>query len=156
MKLSDLPPHVQNLAKAQDARSTVKAPMKLPGRHGRGKRKVPGEMNQTERKYYDRLDAEYRAGKILWFAYEPIRLKLANLTTYSPDFMVMGLDEVISMIEVKGGKKSKKTGKRSAFVEDDAAVKIKVASEIFPFWFAMVWEDASVAGGWGRKNFYDV
>lgn len=155
MKLSDLPPHVQNLAAAQAARSTVKAPMPLPGRHGRGKRKVPGEMNKVERKYYDHLDAEHRAGKILWFAYEPIRLKLAHLTTYSPDFMVMELDEVISMIEVKGSTKSKKTGKRSAFVEDDAAVKIKVASEIFPFRFAMAWVDPSKAGGWGRKNFYD-
>jgi hypothetical protein len=54
-----------------------------------------------------------------------MKLRLANLTTYSPDFMVIDPDGSVVFHEVKG------------FWMDDARVKIKVAAEAFP-WFHFV------------------
>jgi hypothetical protein len=58
-------------------------------------------------------------GEIQAYRFEPIKLRLADRTFYTPDFMVIR-DDQIEFHEVKG------------FWEDDARVKIKVAAEMFP------------------------
>src|SRR5258705_9214761 len=73
-----------------------------------------GTMNKTERSYAGRLDQLKYAGKILWYGFEAIKLRLADNTFYTPDFAVMAADGVIELHEVKG------------FWTDDARVKIKV------------------------------
>ena len=89
----------------------------------------PGTMNKTEAAYAQRLELLRRAGEILWWEFEAVKLKLAPDTFYSPDFAVMSADHVLEMHEVKG------------FWRDDARVKIKVAAELFPFRFLAVKRD---------------
>lgn len=100
-------------------------------------------MNGTERKYSQYLDMRVRAGQIHWYQFDAIKLRLAEKTFYTPDFLVMHADESIEVHEVKG------TSKGKPFVEDDAAVKIKVAADKFPFRFKMVWFDKRE--GWKER-----
>lgn len=81
-------------------------------------RPVPGSMNKTEQAYADHLRLRMLAGEILSYEFEPLKLKLADKTYYTPDFMVVGNDGLIELHEVKG------------FWEDDARVKIKVAAKL--------------------------
>jgi hypothetical protein len=83
-------------------------------------------MNKTEAKYQAMLEGLKQAGEILWYAFEPINLRLAQKTYYRPDFLVMNKHKELEVHEVKG------------FWQDDAKVKIKVASEKFPFKFIAV------------------
>lgn len=83
-------------------------------------------MNRTEKAYADLLTLKLQAGEIRWFAFEPMRFKLAANTFYVPDFAVLTKDDEIEIHEVKG------------FWRDDARVKIKVAAELFPFRFVAV------------------
>ena len=82
--------------------------------------RVAGTMNKLETAYRDSLALMAATGEIRSFMYEPIKLRLAERTTYTPDFMVVTNDMTIELHEVKG------------FWEDDARVKVKVAAEIFP------------------------
>lgn len=101
-----------------------------------------GTMNKTERSYAGRLDQMKYAGKILWFGFEAIKLRLADNTFYTPDFAVMAADGVIELHEVKG------------FWTDDARVKIKVAADKFPFRFmAMKPRSMKAGGGWEVEEF---
>ena len=78
-------------------------------------------MNKLEASYHDSLAMMKLAHEIHDFKYEALKLRLADRTTYSPDFLVIGNDGSVELHEVKG------------FWEDDARVKIKVAAEMFPF-----------------------
>lgn len=101
-----------------------------------------GTMNKTERSYAGRLDQMKYAGKILWYGFEAIKLRLADNTFYTPDFAVMADDGVIELHEVKG------------FWTDDARVKIKVAADKFPFRFmAMKPRAQKAGGGWEVEEF---
>ena len=101
-----------------------------------------GTMNKTERSYAGQLDQMKFAGKILWYGFEAIKLRLADNTFYTPDFAVMAADGVIELHEVKG------------FWTDDARVKIKVAADKFPFRFmAMKPRALKAGGGWEVEEF---
>jgi hypothetical protein len=82
-------------------------------------RHEPGKMNKRELQHAEDLKIMTKAGELLWWAFEPMRLRLADRTTYTPDFLVMKADGSLEFQEVKG------------FMEDDAAVKFKVASEMY-------------------------
>jgi hypothetical protein len=85
-----------------------------------------GKMNNLERAYAQRLELLKASGKILWYAFEAMKFRLADSTFYTPDFMVLNADSSLEAHEVKG------------FWMDDARVKIKVANEIFPVQFIAV------------------
>src|SRR5262245_55795357 len=70
-------------------------------RFGLGRLK-PGKMNKSERAYSEHLDALKYAGRILWYRFEGIKLRLADNTFYTPDFAVMTADGQIECHEVKG------------------------------------------------------
>lgn len=91
----------------------------------RGRHK-PGVMNKLETRYASQLATELNAGLILWWSYEAIKLKLADKTYLTPDFLVMRNDGYLECHEVKG------------FWEDDARVKIKCAAAKFPFKFIAI------------------
>ena len=91
--------------------------------HAKGKIRPRGQMNKLEAEYAESLRILEYAGEIAWYAYEAIKLRLANNTFYTPDFLVMRADGDMEVHEVKG------------FWEDDARVKIKVAASIYPFRF---------------------
>lgn len=97
------------------------------------RKRIPGEMNRTEQAYAAYLDVLKNVGEIAWYAYEPVKLRLARLTSYSPDFMVMLPDGELQFHEVKG------------FMREDAAVKLKISAEFFPFRFFLIRKNGS---GW--------
>lgn len=87
-------------------------------------------MNTHEARFAMKLEADKREGLIDDWKFEAIRLRLADRTTYTPDFVVIlppyftdisgkGNGFPIRFIEVKG------------FRRDDAMVKFKVARELY-------------------------
>ena len=80
-------------------------------------------MNKTEARYAAELEYMEQAGEIVAWRFEPINFRLAKKTFYRPDFMVVRQHVPLEFVEIKGG-----------FVRDDAAVKYKLARELFP-WF---------------------
>ena len=97
-----------------------------------------GEMNKTEAAYAAYLDGLKKDGTITDYRFEAVKLRLADKTFYTPDFMVLMPDFSFEMHEVKG------------FWEDDARVKIKVAAAQFPFKFVAV---KKTKNGWDREVF---
>jgi hypothetical protein len=105
-------------------------------------------MNRTERAYESRLKIMEHIGQIRRFAFESVKLRLADRTWYTPDFLVVTQDGSVEFHEVKG------------FWRDDARVKWKVAAELNP-WARFVaaklvkgkweheWYGAKGAGGGG-------
>ena len=79
------------------------------------------KMNKTEQAYAWILESEIRGGQIVRWEYEAVKLRLADRTWYTPDFCVWYPDGRVGFREVKGGR-----------VRDDAAVKFKVAREMYP------------------------
>jgi hypothetical protein len=104
----------------------------------RGRTRPKGEMNKLESEYGNYLETLKRVGAIVWYKFEAMKLRLANNTFYTPDFMVMKADGQLEAHETKG------------FWEDDARVKIKVAASLYPFQFYGITKDKS---GWKIEEF---
>jgi len=101
-----------------------------------------GQMNRTEAAYAEHLKARELAGEILWWRFEGMKFRLADATFYTPDFAVMRCDGVLEMHEVKG------------YWQDDAKVKIKVASSMYPILFLAVYaRPKKEGGGWRVEEF---
>lgn len=99
-------------------------------------------MNRVEAEYEQELRQQLHDGNILWYRFEAVKLKLAENTFYTPDFLVMHSTGTLAFHEVKG------------FWQDDARVKIKVAAELFPFAFIAVKKRPKrVGGGWDTEHF---
>ena len=100
-------------------------------------------MNSLEQRWADHLDVLRAAGEIAEWRYEPLKLKLAGSTFYTPDFIVLHKDQHLSIDEVKG------------FWRDDARVKLKVAAEMFPWWEfrAITQRTKKAGGGWAIEQF---
>ena len=96
--------------------------------NAKGTRKKLGQMNKTETRYSEVLEARKLSGEIQMWLYESVRLKLADGLWYLPDFLVMASDDVIEMHEVKGYEEAKARAKRL------------MAAAIFPFRFYKVTE----------------
>lgn len=96
-------------------------------------------MNKTEAAYAKVLEAMREAGEVWRWRFEAIKLRLADRTTYTPDFLVTLPSGEMEFHEVKG------------FWRDDARVKVKVAAEMYPeFHFLSV---QKCAGGWKTERF---
>lgn len=101
-----------------------------------------GERNKTEKAYEDFLTMLQRAGQVVWFKFEGVKLRLADNTFYTPDFAVMLTNGQMEMHEVKG------------FWQDDARAKIKIAAELYPFRFlAAKPKKKKDGGGWEIEVF---
>lgn len=85
-----------------------------------------GTMNRTEAEYARFLDTLIVCKDVAWWKFEGIKLRLADNTFYSPDFVVMRSDGALECHEVKG------------HWQDDARVKIKVAASIYPLKFLAI------------------
>jgi hypothetical protein len=78
-------------------------------------------MNGLERAFRDELlEPSRRAATIAAWWREPVKLRLAGRTWYTPDFAVRLLDGSIVLIETKG------------FMREDACIKLKVAASAYP------------------------
>ncbi len=117
----------------------VIAGMAKPKRLAKGRvRSETGVMNRLESAYGAYLELRKRAGEIEWYAFDAIKLRLAQKTFYAPDFVVMLTDATIEIHEVKG------------HWEDDARVKIKVAASLYPLRFVGITREK---GAWQREEF---
>ena len=103
----------------------------------------PTRMNKSEARYAQYLELLKLAGEVVKWDFEPVKLRLADSTFYTPDFKVLLPNREVEFHEFKG------------FWRDDARVKIKVAAELFPEWrFVAVQEVAKRdGGGYVREEF---
>lgn len=125
--------------------TTIRAAMNISAKDFRGKhayqalgRLKAGKMNKTEAKYAAYLEGLKQAGEVLWYAFEPANLRLADGCFYRVDFLVLTKENALEAREVKG------------FWTDDAKVKIKVAADKFPFRFVAI---QLVKGQWVEQEF---
>ncbi len=103
------------------------------------KRRKPGERTAHEAAWGERLNV-IAVGHV----FEGVKLKLADATFYTPDFMVMSHDGTIEFHEVKGSWKAPN--------QEKSRVKLKVAAEMFQ-WFTFkaivaTKKPKSDGGGW--------
>ena len=112
----------------------------------------PGERNKTEAAYEQHLELLKRAGEVLWYQFEGIKLRLADNTFLTVDFSVMNKDCVLEMHDCKPGTIKKMADGREVlkiFAMDDAKAKMKVAAEIYPFVFKYaIQKPKKMGGGW--------
>jgi len=95
-------------------------------------------MNKTEAAYAAHLELLKHAGEVLWYKFEGLKFRLADNTFYTPDFAVLTKDNTLQAHEVKG------------YWQDDAKVKIKVASDLYPIEFIAIHK---VKSGWDVVRF---
>ena len=133
-----LPDHVQDQIKKKKAQGRRGTAAAIQGMKAKAPaRKV--RMNKTERNYAGHLEMLKKAGEIKDWKHEPFNLRLADNCYYRPDFAVLTNNNHIEIHEVKGRWR------------DDALVKIKVASEHFPwFTFRAVFNES---GHWKFRDF---
>ena len=98
-----------------------------------------GEMNKTEAAYAKLLELKKHTGDVLWYAFEPVNLRIAKKCFYAVDFMVLTKEGYLECHEVKGG-----------YIMDDALIKTKAAAEKFPFRFIIV---RLIKGNWDIREF---
>jgi|ERR1700683_3613877 len=121
-------------------------PPELIKPRGRVQQHKTGKMNKTELTYSQHLDREIREGRLFCYWFEAVKLRLADNTWLTVDFVCVESDGVISFREVKGTWKNGKPGWK-----EDARVKWKVAAEQFPcFPFLAVWK---VNGIWEVERY---
>lgn len=112
-------------------------------RLSRGRIAQRGEMNKTERRYADALDARIAAGEVARYWFEPFSLRLSNPpegqpARYTPDFLVLMPDGETFVDDVKG----------SGLDDKASVVRAKCAAEMYPLWrFRIVKERTKKAGG---------
>ncbi len=123
-------------------------PLQFPRRPSAGNRHFAlgrlkaGAMNQTERAYAQHLEALKADGRVLWYRFEGIKLRLADTTFYTPDFAVLAATGLLEMHEVKG------------HWQDDARAKIKIAADQYPMRFlAVKVRPKQDGGGWSVEDF---
>jgi len=85
-----------------------------------------GTMNKTEAAYAAALELRLRAGEIISYRFEGVKLRLGEGAWYTADFFVQASDDVLELHEIKG------------FMREAAAVRIKVAADVYPFRFFLV------------------
>lgn len=99
-----------------------------------------GTLNKTEQAFAQHLEAMKRAGEVLWYEFEAIKLRLADNTFLTVDFAVLSASGYLEMIDVKGGR---------AVFADDAKAKMKVAAAKFPLVFKVAYpRPKRDGGGW--------
>lgn len=97
-------------------------------------------MNKTEARYSQLLMGRQLAGEIKKWAFEPVRLRLADGAWYCPDFMVEMPDGRLELHETKG------------FMREAANVRLKVAAELHTWaTFYLVKAERGRAGGFTHK-----
>lgn len=99
-------------------------------------RHVTGMMNKTEARFAFRLKLMQLAGEVDAFYFEAVKLRLADRTWYTPDFLVVISGRMI-ICEVKGG-----------FIRPDSVTKFKIAAEMFPQFGWEMWQYNK--GAWNR------
>ena len=102
-----------------------------------------GEMNKTEARYANFLEAEKQAGRVAAYWFECLKLKIAeHACTYTPDFLVLRPDGALELHEVKGSPR---------IFSEDAKVKTKTAATLYPFRVFVVYPEKRL--GWKVEEY---
>jgi hypothetical protein len=114
----NIPEHYIAMAEQAERSRAVREDLDLtpakPNRRG-----LINGMNKTELAFWQMM-AGSRLNLIVACWREPLTFRLAGRTRYTPDFGVRIRGEPFTLVEVKG------------FMRDDAAVKLKVAADMYP------------------------
>lgn len=127
-------------------------------RFAKHERRKPGGRNKTEAAYEAHLELLKRAGQIDGYEFESLKLKLADNTWFTPDFAVQAKDGVMELHDTKGTttKQKTKAGQptgekyKAPWIEEDAAIKLKVTAEKWPFRTYAVFKTPE---GWTKQQF---
>ncbi len=100
-------------------------------------------MNKTEGEWAMILEARKRAGEIIWYQFEGLRLRLADGAYFTPDFPVLTKEGNLEFQEVKG------------FWREAGKLRIRVAAGLYPFWkfYAVRKIKKKDGGGWDIEGF---
>lgn len=114
-----------------------------------------GRMNPLELRYAIYLDTCMLDGtnRVDGWDFEALKFRLADGTEYRPDFTVYFADGRLELHDVKAVWRRTRDGqvRQALRVEDDAAVKIKLAADRYPrFRFYLAWCE-SRTGCWRRQ-----
>jgi hypothetical protein len=102
---------------------------------------VGDRMNKLERAFWERLQAARSDGIFRDIYREPLKLRLAGNTFYTPDFLTYSPFNGMHLWETKG------------YMREDAAIKLKVAASMYPsFAWVLVQRDR---GRWRCINVTD-
>jgi len=97
------------------------------GGFAKGRKRDQG-MNKLEAAFSEELDLQVQLGALLWRStHEPMKLRLADKTFYTPDFLALDNGYALIVYDVKGG----------LFPEHNR-VKMKVVAELYPLRFVIV------------------
>ena len=120
-------------------------------RFAKFKRHAPGERNKLEASYEAHLELLKRAGEIDDYKFEGVKLRLADNTFFTPDFIVFTKDGFVELHDTKGTTtKILKKGKvKAPWCEEDAKLKMKVIAEAWPFKMLMVFKTSE---GWQTQS----
>lgn len=112
-----------------------------------------GQMNKTEARYADHLEGEKITGRVIWYAFEGMKLRLADNTFLSPDFAVLRSDGLLEMVDVKATTRKRQedgTLLEKSYSMDDSRAKLKIAADRFPLVFSIVYQLKS--GEWEKEE----
>ncbi len=115
-------------------------------------------MSGPEEEFAWLLEQRKRTGEIVDYVFEGLTFRLADRTTYTPDFLIVHSD-YFELVDVKArgiarlvrAKMRKEYKKQWSSKRDDAAVKIKVAAALFP-WMRWAYYFREADGGWIREE----
>lgn len=118
------------LGLTQSDNTSTKPPKGLRLYQAKGRLKE-GQMNKTERRYFEYLKAEEAAGRVQKIWFESIKVKIADgACWYTPDFLVLKADSTLEFHEVKANPR---------IFQDDAKVKVKTTATNYPFKMIVVY-----------------
>ena len=123
----------QKSSKMRSKKATVRLP-KAGATYGTERMR-----SKLEVEYAAYLDSLVHVGEVLAWRYEPMSLRLADRTTYTPDFLLILPDGTLELHETKG------------FWREKAWIKYKVAAEQYP-WFVFAYVMKSKGGTWQIKK----
>lgn len=126
----------------------VKAPLNARPAGARALGRMPtGHMNRLEAQYAEHLERERVAGRVLWWKFEGIKLRLADGCFLTVDFAVMRPQSILAWKGEGGESGHLEMHEVKGFMEGDALVKLKVAASLYPFRFVLVKAVAKKDGG---------
>jgi hypothetical protein len=109
-------------------------------------------LRQHNTSYAQHLELRRKVGDIVWWAFEPIRVRVAKNTYFVPDFMVMLSSGELELHDTKGSKRvTRKSGlvEEVAYTKEDAQMKMKIVAELLPIPLKKVWRTHS--GEWESR-----
>jgi hypothetical protein len=123
----------------------------MTNRFAKYSRRKPGERNKLEASYEAHLELLKKAGKIWDYKFEGMKLRLANNTWFTPDFVVFSAEGAVELHDTKGTKNKKLKGGciKAPWCEADAKLKMKVIADLWPFKMLVIFKTPD---GWQQQE----